>query len=111
MPQTKKRKGGAPATSIDSREKQLIAKAVDLAEKQIDAGTASSMVVVHFLKLGTTVANLEREKLKGENELLRAKTDALQSVKRTEELISDALKAMRAYTGKEEAEQEDDIDD
>lgn len=112
MPPKKKRKGGAPATTVDSREKQLVSKAVDLAEKQIDAGTASSMVVVHFLKLGTTQALLEREKLERENAFLRAKTEALEANKRTEELVQDALKAMRTYTGKEEdLDQEDDFDD
>ena len=40
---------------------------------------------------------LEREKLKSENELLKAKTDNLASQKHVEELYENALRAMRSY--------------
>jgi hypothetical protein len=35
----------------------------DLAEKQIREGTASSQVITHFLKLGSTREQLERRKI------------------------------------------------
>lgn len=88
-----------PGLTPESREAQLIARAVDLAEKQLIEGTASSQVITHFLKLGTSRAELEREKLKHENMLLQAKTEALQSQKRVEELYADAIRAMRNYSG------------
>ena len=50
-----------PALTPEARENQLIAKAVDLAEKQIEEGTASSQVITHYLKLGSTKEKLERE--------------------------------------------------
>ena len=56
----------------------MIALAVDLAEKQLMEGTASSQVITHFLKLGSSKAELEREKLAMENELIRAKTESIQ---------------------------------
>ena len=88
-----------PGLTPESRENQMIALAVDLAEKQLLEGTASSQVITHFLKLGSTKQRLEKEKLEEENKLLRARTEALQSAKRVEELYSDAIAAMRKYSG------------
>ena len=90
-----------PGTTPEARENQMIALAVDLAEKQLREGTASAMVVTHYLKLGTTVSRLEREKLERENELLAAKSDAIASQGRVEELYRNALDAMRSYSGNE----------
>lgn len=86
-----------PALSPEARENQLISLAVDLAEKQLIEGTASSQVITHYLKLATIKEQLEREKLEKENELLRAKTEAIQSAQRVEELYANALDAMRNY--------------
>lgn len=88
-----------PALSPEAREKQLIAKAMNLAERQIDEGTASSQVITHFLKLATVKNQLELEKLRHENNLTEAKIDMIQSTQRTEELYQDAIKAMRSYSG------------
>lgn len=93
-----------PALTPEARENQMIALAVDLAEKQLMEGTASSQVITHFLKLATSRERLEREKLEKENELLRAKTEAIESAKRVEELYSDALRAMKSYRGEENDE-------
>lgn len=93
-----------PALTPEARENQMIALAVDLAEKQLLEGTASSQVITHFLKLATSRERLEREKLEKENELLRAKTEAIESAKRVEELYSDALRAMRSYRGETDDE-------
>lgn len=97
-----------PATTPEAREQQMIALAVDLAEKQLLEGTASSQVITHFLKLATSKAELEKEKMKKENELLSAKTEALQSAKRVEELYANALAAMRTYSGQSGGEDHDD---
>lgn len=98
----------APATTIEARENQLISLAVDLAERQLAEGTASSQVITHYLKLGTTKERLEKEKLEKENELLKAKTEAIQSAKRVEELYRDALSAMKSYSGQGGADNHDD---
>ena len=92
-------KSRRPAMTPDARENQMINLAVDLAEKQLEEGTASSQVITHFLKLGSSKERLEREKLEEENKLLRAKTENLQSQKRVEELYTEALAAMRRYSG------------
>lgn len=90
-----------PAANPESRENQMISLAVDLAEKQLREGTASSQVITHFLKLGTQQSRLEREKLRHETKLLEAKTEALKSSERIEELYSQAMAAMRSYRGDE----------
>ena len=90
---------GRPATSPQEREDELINLAVDLAEKQLRDGTASTQVIVHYLKLGSTRGMLEQEMLTHQTELVRAKTESLQSGKRIEELYSNALEAMRIYGG------------
>jgi len=70
-----------------------------LAEKQILDGTASSQVITHFLKLGSTLAMLEKKELEKRTELLTAKTESIQSGKRVEELYQNALNAMKTYSG------------
>lgn len=88
-----------PALTTEAREKQLIALAVDLAEQQLRDGTASSQVITHYLKLGSTKDRLEKEILEEQRDLMKAKTEALKSAKRVEELYKDALDAMRRYNG------------
>ena len=88
-----------PALTPEARENQLISLAVDLAEKQLREGTASSQVITHYLKLGSTKEKIEKEILEKQKELIEAKTQNLQSAKRIEELYAAALKAMRTYGG------------
>lgn len=102
-----RQKSMRPALSPEARENQLISIAVDVAEQQLRNGTASSQVITHFLKLGSMKETLEREKLRQENELLRAKTESLQSAKRVEELYANALNAMRSYSGQDIGGDED----
>ncbi len=91
-----------PASSPEARENQLIALAVDLAEKQLIEGTASSQVITHYLKLGTAREKTEREILEKRKELIEAKTENLQSAKRIEELYENAMNAMKDYRGQTE---------
>ena len=80
-------------------QNQLIALAVDCAERQMREGTASSAVIVHYLKLGTEKERLEREKLKAENQLLQAKTQAIEDAKTEQQMYLDAIAAMKMYSG------------
>lgn len=88
-----------PALTPEARENQMISLAVDLAEKQLMEGTASSQVITHYLKLGSTKERIEKEILEKQKELISAKTESLQSAKRIEELYTDAISAMRRYSG------------
>lgn len=100
-----------PATTLEARENQMVALAVDLVEKQLREGTASSQVISHYLKLGSSRERLEQERLAGENRLIEAKVEAMASAKRVEELYGQALNAMRSYAGQEPLELEIDYDD
>lgn len=97
-----------PALTPEARENQLISLAVDLAEKQLLEGTASSQVITHYLKLGSMREQVEREKLRRENELLAAKAEAVKAADRRDELYKEAINAMRRYSGQRVEEDEDD---
>lgn len=96
-----------PALTPEARENQMISLAVDLAEKQLMDGTASSQVITHYLKLGSTKERLEMEILEKQKDLMIAKTEALQSAKRIEELYKDAISAFREYNGQGARNEED----
>lgn len=98
----------APAKTPEARENQLVALAIDVAEKQLLDGTASSQVITHYLKLGSTKDRVEKDILLEKKELLRAKTEAMQSSKRVEELYKTALDAMRMYSGNNTLDDDDD---
>ncbi|UYL88196.1 hypothetical protein SEA_LILHUDDY_1 [Arthrobacter phage LilHuddy] len=97
----------APATSPEARENQLIALAYDLAEKQFLEGTASSQVITHFLKMGSSRERLEQLKIGGEVRLNETKIENMESGARTEELYAKAMKAMSVYSGKESGDEDD----
>ena len=88
-----------PALTPEARENQMISLAVDLAEQQLRDGTASSQVITHYLKLGSTKERIEKEILEKQKELISAKTESMKSAQRVEELYTNALNAMRNYSG------------
>ena len=88
-----------PAISPEAEENQLIALATNLARQQLLDGTASSQVITHYLKLGSTKEKLEKELKMEEIKLQRAKTENLKSIKRSEELMEEAIKAFKNYNG------------
>ena len=100
-----------PALTPEARENQLISLAVDLAERQLQEGTASSQVITHYLKLGSTKERIEKEILEKQKELISAKTETLKSAKRIEELYTEAIKAMRTYKGQDDSYGEDEDDE
>lgn len=100
-----------PALTPEARENQLIALATDLVEKRLIEGTASSQETTHFLKLATSKARLERERLELENELTKAKTESIRAQKRSDELFAEAIKAFKTYSGNSSAREEDDYDE
>lgn len=74
--------------------------------KRLLEGTASSQEVTTILKLGTTRARLENERLAKEVELVQAKTEAYKSGVRMDELYEKAMAAFKRYSGQEEDEDE-----
>jgi len=88
-----------PALTPEARENQMIALAVDLAEKKLIDGTASSQLITHYLKLGSTREKLEQERLREETNLMRAKVKAVDSTDEMIKLYKDAMDAFRTYSG------------
>ena len=97
-----------PASTPEARENQLINLAINLAEKQLMDGTASSQVITHYLKLGSTKEKIEKEILVKQKDLIDAKTQSLKTGQRIEELYENALNAMRDYSGQRKVDDEDD---
>lgn len=88
-----------PAPTPEARENQLVAAAVDLAERQLRDGTASAQVITHYLKLGSSREQLEQERLRHEIVLMDEKAKQMESAQRIEELYGQALAAMSSYQG------------
>lgn len=100
-----KKKSIRPALTPEARENQLIYLATELAEQQLRDGTASSQVITHYLKLGSTKEKLEKEILEKNRDLLVAKTEALKSAKHIEELYTNAITAMKSYSGRDDSDE------
>lgn len=90
------------ARTPEAREQELASAAYDLAEEQIIGGTASSQVLTHFLKMGSTRERLEQQRIEHENELMQVKRAAIENQQRVEELYMEALNAMKSYSGQTE---------
>lgn len=90
------------ATTPEAQESQMCAWAIQLAAKQLREGTASSQVIVHYLKLASVKERHEREKLEAEITLLKAKADAYEATADHGEKYEAAIRAMRSYRGEEE---------
>lgn len=99
-----------PALTPEARENQMIALAVDLAEKQLREGTASSQVITHFLKLGSSKERLEKEILAEQKDLISAKTKAYKSAEDVADIYKKAIEAMKLYSGNGSSIIEDDDD-
>jgi chorismate synthase len=87
------------ASTPEAREAQMIELADALAEKQLREGNASSQVITHYLKLGSSRERLEQEKIKIEKRKLEAQVEQIAQAARTEELFTKAIRAIRSYQG------------
>lgn len=97
-----------PATTIETRENQLIAKAMTLVERRIEEGTATSQEVCHFLKLGTSRAKTEHELLKAELNLTNQRIVNMESEQAMVGMLDQVLAAMTRYGGVDEDFHSDD---
>ena len=91
-----------PALTPEARENQLIAEAIDLVEQRILNGTASSQETTHFLKLGSTKAQYEKEVLKMQRDLMQAKIDNIKSYEKNEEFQQQVIEMCKKYSGEED---------
>lgn len=94
-----------PSISVEDQEERLIALANNLAEQKLRDGTASSQLISLYVRMGSTEERVKKQLVKEQVELAKAKTEAMQSAKRVEELYQKAIDAMRGYAGTEDDEE------
>lgn len=86
-----------PAATPEEREQQIIALAIERIEQRILDGTATGQELIHFAKMGSQKNRLEMERLREENQLLKAKTESIKSEKLVAEMFAEAIAAMKSY--------------
>lgn len=101
----------SPAKTPEERESQLIAKSLNLIEKQIEEGSVSSTVLAIYAKSATERDRLERDRLRGENEVLRKKVEQMDAAIDVKNLMEEALGAFKGYTGRRSDSDDDELDD
>lgn len=99
----------SPARTPKARENQLINLAIDLAEKQLRDGSATSQVITHFLKLATVREQLENEKLKSDLKVAEAKINQIKEQANIKELYEKAMIAMKSYSGEQDVDCHEDL--
>ena len=105
---TAKKSGRAPAMSVEAHQNQMISLANKCAEEQLRKGTASSQIICHYLKMGSERERLAVEQAKADLELTKAKTKAIESSERMDEMFTKALKVFSSYRGETDGEEDED---
>ncbi len=96
---TSEKRKTPPARTPEEFEKRCINLAEQQAEEMLAEGKAPTQVLLHYLKLGTSKAELEKEKLEHETKLLSAKTEALETTKETVEAYQELINVFKGYSG------------
>lgn len=91
-----------PDFTAAARERRLVGLAYDEAERRLLDGTASSEMICHFLRMGSSKEYLEEQILAGKVELQQAKTEMYKAQQKTEEQFAKAIAAMKSYQGDDE---------
>lgn len=99
-----------PSLDPVEREKQIMAAAVDLAEKKIRDGTASSQIICHYLELASPINRLKEERMVKENQLIDAKIEMTKQMASGDELTRAAIEAFRKYSGNGDSDDDDEDD-
>lgn len=103
----KRRKGITP----EAREAQLINDAMSVAEDRIKNGNASDSLLIQVMRLGSSRAELEKEKLRSENALLEAKRESIRAAKNAAETYDRAIRALKGYDSEIPDDDYEDEDD
>lgn len=98
-PSSERKRTRRRALSPEAREQQMVSLAIDLAEQQLIDGTASSQVITHYLKLGSSKEKKDLEKAEAEIALMKAKISSLEREERIEDLFKSALDSFKVYSG------------
>lgn len=95
MPKKKRQ----PPQTPEARESMLIDLAQEDIERKLRAGTAPTQVLLYLLRLGSSMGELEKEKILHENALLSAKKDSIESTRLLEEKYDSFMESLRRYRG------------
>lgn len=101
-------KKSIPIRTPEAKENLLINLAVELAEKKLRDGTASSQIIALLLNLATSKTQLELEKLKSDLRVADAKIKMMSDQETSKDLYENAIKAFKSYSGAMEDEKYED---
>lgn len=91
-----------PARSEEEEIKRAGGYAMDLAMQQLRDGTATSQIILHFLKINSPKEQAEVEKARHEIELLKAKKKDIESREMQDKKYEEVIRAISAYAGKDQ---------
>ena len=100
----------APALTDDAEEKQIISLARQRSLERLQNGTASAQEIVYWLKVGSSEKRTELEIMEQQKKLLIAKTKAISDAEQMTKAYTEAIAAMKSYSGSEEVEDDGDLD-
>lgn len=86
-----------PSVDAEDEESKMISLAVRQAEKQLIEGTASSQIVVHYLRLGSKKAELELENAVLQNRLLEERIVNERSAAEINNLFVQVMESLTEY--------------
>lgn len=86
-----------PAMTREARQAYMENLALDLVEKRLLNGEATSQETTHFLKSASTRGRIEELRLKQEVELMKAKQKHIESQEELQQMFKDAIQAMASY--------------
>lgn len=91
-----------PARTRRRRVQQLVSIAEELVEERMLNKKASPTEVVAILRLGTETELANIERIRAQTEYLKAQRAKAEAETLNESLMSDAMKAMARYQGRDE---------
>lgn len=108
---SRKTKTVADFKTTKAKENYLANLAYKLAEKKLKDGTASSQIIVTLINAASDKVRLENEKLKSDLAVAEAKIDNLKRQTSSEDLMNEAIKMFRKYSGVDDEDEYDEDDD
>lgn len=97
------------AQTPEERENRLISLALDRVEERMENRTATAQEYIQFIRMASTKARAEADKVRLELELVQAKTENLRMQQKNEDMFANAIKAFKRYSGASEEDDEEDL--
>lgn len=94
----KQDKTSVPPLNHESRLNKITDLVLSQVEKQLKDGTVSSQIATFFLNHDLEKKTLELERLRLENDHLRAKIKSEESKQNLEDQINEVMEALKSYT-------------